>query len=427
MLKPFLCVMLVCGAAGAGETYDLVIYGGNAAAITTAVQAIQMGKTVVVVSPDKHLGGLSSGGLGFTDSGDKSVIGGLSRNFYHRIYQKYLPDSAWKWQKRGEYGNKGQGTEAIDGKERTMWVFEPHVAEEVFEDIVREFKIPVLRDEWLDRAKGVHKTGNRIESITTLSGKDFRGKVFIDATYEGDLMAAAGVTYRVGRESNAEYNETLNGVQVANAKSHQFENCVDPYVVPGDPSSGLLPRIHDGGPGAEGEGDKRVQAYNYRVCLTTVAENKTPFPRPANYDPKQYELLARDIDAGYRGMTRKFDFLPNHKTDTNNYGSFSTDNIGMNYDYPDATYERRKDILREHENYQKGYFWFLANDPRVPQDVPRLGQPVRVGQRRVWRQRRMAAPDLCARGAADGGRVCDDGAPPAAASADAAVCRHGFV
>ncbi|HUW61887.1 MAG TPA: FAD-dependent oxidoreductase [Candidatus Bathyarchaeia archaeon] len=370
MLKPFLCAMLICAAAGAAETtYDVVVYGGTSSAVITAVQARQMGKTVVVVSPDKHLGGLTSGGLGWTDSGDKSVIGGLARGFYHRIWQKYVPDSAWRWQRRDEFGNKGQGTPAIDGNERTMWVFEPHVAEEVFEDLVREFEIPVHRDEWLDRKSGVRKNGNRIESITTLAGRQFRGKMFIDATYEGDLMAAAGVTYRVGREANAEYGETLNGVQIANATKHQFEHCVDPYVVPGDPSSGLLPRIHGGSPGVDGEADNRVQAYNYRMCLTTAPENRIPFPKPDNYDPIQYELLARDIDAGYRGMTGKFDLIPNNKTDTNNYGSFSTDNIGMNYDYPEADYERRREILREHENYQKGYFWFLANDPRVPQDA----------------------------------------------------------
>ncbi|MCX5772208.1 MAG: FAD-dependent oxidoreductase [Candidatus Hydrogenedentes bacterium] len=370
MLKPLIIAMLISAEAGAAETtYDIVVYGGTSAAVVSAVQARQMGKSVIVVSPDKHLGGLTSGGLGWTDSGDKTVIGGLARSFYHRIWQKYVPDSAWPWQKRDEFGDKGQGAPAIDGNERTMWVFEPHVAEEVFEDIVREFDIPVLRDEWLDRNSGVRKNANRIESITTLSGKEFRGKVFIDATYEGDLMAAGGVTYRVGRESNAEYGETLNGVQTANATSHQFEHRVDPYVVSGDPASGLLPRIHDGGPGVDGEADNRVQAYNYRVCLTTVPENRIPFPKPDNYDPIQYELLARDIDAGYRGMTRKFDFIPNYKTDTNNYGSFSTDDIGMNYDYPEADYERRREILREHENYQKGYFWFMANDPRVPQDV----------------------------------------------------------
>lgn len=376
MLKRLVCACLFlfpltasAGIPAGSPVYDVVVYGGTSSAVITAVQASRMGKTVVVVSPDQHLGGLSSGGLGWTDSGNKAVIGGLAREFYGAIWKKYADDAAWRWQKRDEFGNKGQGTPAIDGDQRTMWVFEPHIAEQVFEDIVRDCKLEVHRDEWLDRANGVKKEGNRLASIATLSGRVYRARMFIDATYEGDLMAAAGVTYRVGREANAEYGETLNGVQTANAIHHQFEHFVDPYVVPGDPASGLLPRIHDGGPGVEGEADTRLQAYNYRMCMTTVPENRAPFPKPANYDPIQYELLARDIDAGYRGMFGKFDPIPNNKTDTNNHGSFSTDNIGMNYDYPEASYERRREILREHEDYQKGYFWFLANDPRVAPDV----------------------------------------------------------
>lgn len=367
-LLGFLCVS-VSTMAAEPQTYDVVVYGGTSSAIIAAVQAVEMGKSVVVVSPDKHLGGLTSGGLGFTDTGNKAVIGGLSRNFYHRVWQQYQQEEAWRWQSREAFGNKGQGVPAMDGEYRTMWVFEPHVAERVFEDIVAEFNIPVHRDAWLDRETGVVKEGNRIVSITTLSGNTYQGRMFIDATYEGDLMAAAGVSYHVGRESNAQYGETRNGVQKANAIHHQFKACVDPYVVPGDPASGLLPRIHDGAPGEDGEGDHRVQAYNYRVCLTTVSENRVPFPKPDKYDPLQYELLGRYIDLGYRDMFHKFDYLPNQKTDTNNNGAFSTDNIGMNYDYPEASYERRREILREHEDYQKGYFWYLANEPRVAEDV----------------------------------------------------------
>src|SRR6186713_463282 len=187
--------------------YDLVIYGGTSAAITAAVQAKQMGKTVVVVSPDKHLGGLSAGGLGFTDTGNKGVIGGLARDFYHRVWKHYDADAAWTWQKKAEYGGKGQGTPAIDGAQRTMWIFEPHVAERVFEDFTREHEIPVHRNEWLDRAHGVTKSGARITSIRTLSGKTYAGRIFIDATYEGDLMASAGVEYHVGREAQDVYGE----------------------------------------------------------------------------------------------------------------------------------------------------------------------------------------------------------------------------
>lgn len=349
--------------------YDVVVYGGTSSGVIAAVQAKRMGKSVVVVCPDQHLGGLTSGGLGWTDSGNKAVIGGLAREFYHRIWQHYQDEAAWNWQPRAKFGNKGQGTSAIDGNNRTMWVFEPHVAEKVFEAFIQEYEIPVYRNEWLDREQGVEKVEGRIVSITTLSGNNYKGRMFIDATYEGDLMATAGVAYIVGREANSVYNETINGVQTARAVSHQFEAFVDPYVVPGDPDSGLLPRIHGDSPGVDGEGDHRLQAYCYRLCMTQVPENRVPFPKPENYDPMQYELLGRYMDTGARTMFGKFDPIPNSKTDTNNHGAFSTDNIGMNYDYPDASYERRREILKEHEDYQKGYYWFLANDPRTPEEV----------------------------------------------------------
>ena len=227
--------------------YDLVVYGGTSAGVIAAVQAKKMGKSVIIVCPDKHLGGLSSGGLGFTDTGNKAVIGGLSRDFYHRVWKHYDTAAGWKWQKKEEYGNKGQGTPAIDGEQRTMWIFEPHAAEQVFEDYIREFKIPVRRNEWLDRAKGVKKDGARIVSITTLSRKTYAGKMFIDATYEGDLMAAAGVDYHVGREAQSVYGEQWNGVQtgVLHHRHHfgALKTPLSPYVVPGDPKSGVLPRV----------------------------------------------------------------------------------------------------------------------------------------------------------------------------------------
>lgn len=353
--------------------YDLVIYGGSSAGVIAAVQAKKMGQSVVIVSPDKHLGGLSSGGLGFTDTGNKAVIGGLARDFYHRLWQRYQRPEAWKWQKREDYGNKGQGTPAIDGEHRTMWIFEPHVAEQVFEDYIKEFDIPVDRDEWLDRSKGVQKSGARITSITMLSGKTYAGKMFVDATYEGDLMAAAGVDYHVGREANSVYGEQWNGVQtgVLHHRHHfgVLKEKISPYVVPGDATSGVLPRVNTNSPGAYGQGDKKVQAYCYRLCLTDHPENRIPFPKPDGYDAKQYELLLRVFAAGWRETFQKFDAIPNRKTDSNNHGPFSTDNIGMSYDYPEAGYERRREILKEHEIYQKGWLYFVANDPRVPQEV----------------------------------------------------------
>ncbi|HWI56780.1 MAG TPA: FAD-dependent oxidoreductase [Bacillota bacterium] len=357
------------------NTADVVIYGGTSAGVIAAVQAARMGKSVILVCPDKHLGGLSSGGLGFTDTGDKSVIGGLAREFYHRVWQRYDHPEAWRWQRRAEYGNQGQGTPAIDGEQRTMWIFEPHVAEQVFEAFVKEYGIPVRRDEWLDRTNGVKKTGARISSITTLSGHTYAGKMFLDATYEGDLLAAAGVSYHVGREAQSAYGEQWNGVQtgVLHHRHHfgVLKQKISPYVVPGDPQSGVLPRISAEPPGQYGQADKKIQAYCYRFCVTDHPDNRLPFPKPEGYDPKQYELMLRIYHAGWRETFDKFDAIPNRKTDSNNHGPFSTDNLGMNYDYPEASYERRREILREHETYQKGWLYFIANDPRVPAEVQR--------------------------------------------------------
>ena len=360
-----------CGAPRSGDNQaDIIVYGGTSAAIIAAVQAKQSGKSVIVVSPDKHLGGLSSGGLGFTDTGDKSVIGGLARDFYHRVYQHYADSTAWQWQRHSEYGNKGQGTPAMDGDARTMWIFEPHVAEQIFEDYVKEYEIDVRRDEWLDRDGGVEMQGGRIVSITALSGNTYEGKMFIDATYEGDLMATAGVDYHVGREANSVYGEKWNGVQTGVLHhGHWFKSDISPYKVPGDSTSGLLYGVSAEHPGEYGAGDHRIQAYCFRMCLSNHPDNRVAFPKPDNYQPENYELLARVFAAGWRETFQKFDPIPNRKTDTNNHGPFSTDFIGMNYDYPEASYERRREIIKEHEDYQKGLMYFLANDPRVPADV----------------------------------------------------------
>jgi len=349
---------------------DIIIYGGTSAAVIAAVEAVQSGKSVIVVSPDKHLGGLTAGGLGYTDTGNKAVIGGLSRDFYHRVYNHYNDSAAWVWQKHSEYGNKGQGTLAMDGDNRTMWIFEPHVAEKIFEDYVAENNIKVLRDEWLNRDSGTVVSNGKIVSFATLSGKTFSGKIFIDATYEGDLMAAAGVSYHVGRESTKQYNEQWNGVQTGVFQhGHHFKSNISPYIIEGDSTSGLLPRISAEPPGEYGTADNKIQAYCYRMCMTNHPENRVPFPKPENYDSTQYELLVRDFATGRKDWFEKFDDIPNRKTDTNNHGAFSSDNIGMNYDYPEASYERRQEILKEHQNYQAGLLWFVANDPRVPEDI----------------------------------------------------------
>jgi hypothetical protein len=370
----FLCIIsgFKCVTVSSSNSFkaDIIVYGGTSSAVTAAVQIARMGRSVIIVSPDKHPGGLSSSGLGFTDTGNKEVIGGLSREFYQAVYQHYQKPESWKWQRQSEYGNKGQGSPAIDGEKRTMWIFEPHVAEEVFEKMIADNKIIVYRDEWLDREKGITSKNGKIISIQTLSGKDFSGKIFIDATYEGDLMASAGVSYTTGREANSLYNEVWNGIQTGVLHhGHYFKMDVDPYVIPGDPSSGLLPRISAEDPGIKGEGDKRIQAYCFRTCLTKNRENRIPFFKPEGYDSTQYELLIRVFNSGWRETFNKFDAIPNAKTDVNNHGPFSFDNIGMNYDYPDASYERRKEIIKEHTTYQQGLLYFIANDSRVPVEV----------------------------------------------------------
>ena len=349
---------------------DIIIYGGTSAAIIAAVEVVKSGKTVLIVSPDQHLGGLTSGGLGFTDTGNKAVIGGLSREFYHRVWLHYKDVAAWNWQNQSDFGNKGQGTVAMDGEFRTMWLFEPHVAEKVFEDFVKENNIKVLRGEWLDRNKGVVKKKGEIISFSTLSGKVFKGKMFIDATYEGDLMAAAGISFHVGREGNAKYNETFNGVQTGVFQhDHHFKSNISPYKIKDDPSSGLLPYISAEPPGEFGAADKKIQAYCFRMCMTNHPENSVPFPKPDNYDASKYELLLREFNTGRNDWFSKFDVLPNKKTDTNNHGAFSSDFIGMNYDYPEADYQRRKEIIKQHYDYQAGLLWFVANDPRVPDAI----------------------------------------------------------
>jgi len=242
-----------------------------------------------------------------------------------------------------------------------MWIFEPSAAEQVFEDFVRLYEVPVYRDEWLDRGEdgksrdGVTVRDGRIIEIKMLSGKTVRGKMFVDATYEGDLIAAAGVDTHVGREGKAVYGEDWNGVQVGVLHHrHWFMKPVDPYKIPGDPASGVIPGVSAEPPGEKGDSDKKVQAYCFRMCLTNAEENRLPFPKPEGYDPGQYELMKRVFATGWRESFGKFDPIPNHKTDTNNHGPFSTDNIGM---------------IEQHRRYQQGYMYFLANDPSVPADV----------------------------------------------------------
>ncbi len=342
--------------------YDLVIYGGTSAGIIAAVQADRLGKSAVLIEPGDHLGGLTSGGLGRTDTGNKTVIGGMSREFYQRLKQYYDDPEHWTYETKDEYSGYQADADAI-------WGFEPHVAELIYEQMLAETDVVVVKNERLDLQDGVSVQDGRIQSITMESGKTFHGRMFIDAAYEGDLMAKAGVSYTVGRESNAKYGETLNGVQKRLSTNHQLYPGVDPYIIPGDPSSGILPNVHPGDPGDDGEGDHRVQAYCFRMCLTDVPENRLPYPKPDDYDEVEYELLFRNFEAGENSLPWLPGMMPNRKTDTNNRTGFSTDYIGKNYDYPEADYATRDSIIAAHERYQKGLMWTLANHPRVPQQI----------------------------------------------------------
>jgi hypothetical protein len=251
-----------------------------------------------------------------------------------------------------------------------MWTFEPHVAERVYRDWIAESGVEVVEGERLDRAGGgVRLDGHRIAALRTVSGREFPGRVFIDAGYEGDLMAAAGVSFHVGREANAVYGETLDGIQVARATKHQFTHDVDPYVVPGDPQSGLVPLVEPGPAGTDGAGDARVQAYCFRMCTTDAPDNRRPWPKPAGYDEKTYELLFRNFAAGDRRIPWNPVFMPNRKTDTNNNLAISTDYLGANHAYPTADDATRARIVAAHRDYQQGLMWSLANHPRVPAEV----------------------------------------------------------
>ena len=367
-----LATACVASVAGAAESdCDIVIYGSTPAALSAAVQAKRMGRSAVVVSPETRIGGLTTGGLGQTDIGNKAAFGGLALQFYKDVATYYGNPDHLVVQFPDEKKRKATSAGILKGESK--WTFEPSVALSILEGWEKAHGLDIRRNEWLDRAKGVEKKDGRIVSIKTLSGNVYRGKVFIDATYEGDLMAAAGVSYHVGREANSVYGETLNGNEPAYAKFHQLHKGIDPYVKPGDPKSGLLPCVEPYDPNFKpGDGDKRVQAYCFRMCLTDNPDNRIPFKKPEGYDEKDYELMFRHFALGpldRHGMPWINSRMPNRKTDTNNRTGFSTDFIGQNWNWPEASYAEREKILAAHLKYQRGLMWTLANHPRVPEKI----------------------------------------------------------
>jgi len=346
----FFCCLFLLSLVSRAQTVDVCVYGGTSAGVMAAYAAKKAGKSVILIEPGRHLGGLSSGGLGATDIGNKFAITGLARDFYRRIGK--------------HYGRLEQ------------WTFEPHVAENVFGQYLKEANVPVLMNY---RLAGGRKDGSKLlaieleqsDSPRKQTNRTIQARQFIDCTYEGDLMAFAGVSFTVGREANSQYGETWNGVQYLD--KHQFPDGVDPYVIPGKPESGLLYGISDTKLTPDGSGDAAVQAYNYRLCLTDDPKNKIDITRPANYDSTRYELLLRQIEKKVpKELTwnlMHFVSMPNRKTDINNCGGFSTDMIGANHDYPNASYERRAQIINEHEAYTKGLLYFIGHDPRMPKHL----------------------------------------------------------
>ncbi|MDB5248404.1 MAG: FAD-dependent oxidoreductase [Segetibacter sp.] len=401
-------------------TYDICIYGGTAAGVIAAYTGKMMGKSVLLIEPTKHLGGLTTGGLGFTDIGNKYAISGLSLDFYRRIGKHY-----------GKF---------------EQWIFEPSVAENLLLDYIKRSGAPVLYDHRIVSAK---KEQGFIKSIVienssnpaTATNKNISATMFIDCSYEGDLMARAGVSYTVGREDNSLYKETYNGVQIE--ETHQFPNGVDPYKTPGDPSSGLLWGISSEALAPEGTGDKKVQTYNLRVCLTNKKENSIPITKPANYHPSMYELLVRYIDkkkpVNLHDRVLKIDLMPNGKTDINNNGPFSTDMIGMNYDYPDGDYNTRRKISKQHEDYVKGLFYFIGHDERIPQhlrnEMLQWGYPKDeytdndhfTPQMYVREARRMVGAYVMTQNNCEGREVVHDGIGMAAYTMDSHNCQRVVV
>jgi len=371
--------MAVVGNLCAGEyretVCDIVIYGSTPAALSAAVQAGRMGKSAVVVSPETRIGGMTTGGLGQTDIGNKAAFGGIALEFYTAIADYYSDRSRWTRQTPESYFPDGQCAGSCDRK--SMWTFEPSAALAVLEGWERRDGLDIRRGEFLDREHGVVRRDGRIAFIKTLAGNVYRGSVFVDATYEGDLMAAAKVSYTIGREASTMYGETLDGNQPVLSKFHQLNAGIDPYVVAGDPKSGLLPGVEPYDPNFKiGEGDSRVQAYCFRMCLTDDPENRIPFAKPEGYDEREYEILFRnfaiaplDLRGDSDGVPWINSKMPNRKTDTNNRTGFSTDFIGRNWSWPEATYHERDKIRAAHLKYQRGLMWTLANHPRVPEKI----------------------------------------------------------
>lgn len=350
---------------------DVVVYGDASGGVTAAVQAARMGKNVILVSQYGHLGGLTSSGLGWSDIGNDAILGGLSRDFYHAAYLHYQKDESWNLQKRDVFPAMAQGTLAFNPKNELASVFEPKIAEDILDAMAKEAGVKIIKGR-LDLKKGVMMDGKRISKIVLEGGDSIEGEMFIDASYEGDLLPLAGVTFTIGREANAKYGETGNGITGV-AKKNQLPKGIDPYVVKGDASSGLLAGVNPDMGGEVGDGDDKLQAYCYRMVLTDAPENRIMIEKPKNYNEADFEILFRSIEAGQKWGFFKTSMIPNSKTDSNNTGGFSCDLIGGNYgkdwNWATLSHAEREAVAAKHRDYQLGLVWTVQNHPRVPEAI----------------------------------------------------------
>jgi hypothetical protein len=350
-MTKLLLMPLFCALLPAAQKFDVVVYGGTAGGVITAVTAAREGLKVALLEPGRHLGGMVSGGLSWTDVGKRDVIGGFALEFYVRAGRHY---------QMSRYGQE------------IAWVHEPHVAEDIFRQMLREAKVSVLLNHRLREQNGVAKNGPAVTEIAMENGETFAAAVFVDSTYEGDLMAQARVTFTFGREGSDQYGESLAGVRGETPK-HQFTVNLPPR----DSAGKLLPEIYDQSVGRAGAADRKVQAYNFRMCFSDDPAGQVKFPKPPGYTPSRYELLARLLKARTAaegkppklGTLIKIDPIENHKADVNNNGAFSTDYLGGSWEYPNADYRKRAAIWQAHKDYIAGFLYFLANDPQVPAET----------------------------------------------------------
>ncbi len=350
---------------------DVVVYGDASGGVTSAVQSAKMGKSVILISQYGHLGGLTSSGLGWSDIGNDAILGGLSRDFYHAAYLHYQKPEAWNLQQRDAFPKMAQGTPSFNPEKELASVFEPKIAEQIFDRMAKDAGVNIIKGR-LDLKRGVEMHGKRISKIVLENGDTVSGKMFIDASYEGDLLPLAGVSFTIGREANATYGETGNGITGA-ALKNQLPKGIDPFRVKGDPNSGLLAGVNPDMGGEVGDGDEKLQAYCYRMVLTDAPENRIAIEKPENYNEEDFELLFRSIEAGQKTGFFKTSMIPNRKTDSNNTGGFSCDLIGGNYgkdwNWATLSHAEREAVAAKHRDYQLGLVWTVQNHPRVPEVI----------------------------------------------------------